>query len=248
MVVPTASTGGHGTTFSLRGQANYSKLRLPEGGASSLCKRGATNVTSEPMRDPRTDPLLTPHSSALLVIDYQPSQIQAVTSIDHDLLIRNIVSVARLAKTYGLPIVLSTVNVAANGQPPTIPELKEILSESVEIDRTQINSWEDVEFRPAVDETGRTKLVMAALWTEVCLAFPALDALRQGYEVFPVVDPVGGTSPEAHGAGLERVVRAGAQPIGWVSLACELQRDWARTDTVPEVVDIVLTSRLLKGL
>jgi nicotinamidase-related amidase len=203
--------------------------------------------TSEPVRDPVTDPLLTPQNSALVVIDYQPSQIQAVTSIDHDLLTRNIVSVARLAKTYGLPIVLSTVNVA-NGQGPTIPELREVLSESVEIDRTQINSWEDSEFRQAVEATGRKKLVMTALWTEVCLAFPALDALREGYEVFPVVDSVGGTSPEAHRAGLERIVQAGAQPIGWVSLACELQRDWARTETVPDVVDIVLTSRILKGL
>jgi nicotinamidase-related amidase len=204
-------------------------------------------MTSEPMRDPVTDSLLTPQNSALLVIDYQPSQIQAVTSIDHDLLTRNIVSVARLAKTYGLPIVLSTVNVA-NGQPPTIPELGEVLSDSVEIDRTQINSWEDIDFRRAVEATGRKKLVMAALWTEVCLAFPALDALRDGYEVFPVVDAVGGTSPEAHRAGLERIVQAGAQPIGWVSLACELQRDWARTDTVPDVVDIVLTKRLLAGV
>jgi nicotinamidase-related amidase len=205
-------------------------------------------VTSEPMRDPVTDPLLTPQNSALVVIDYQPSQIQAVTSIDHDLLVRNIVSVARVAKTYGLPIVLSTVNVAANGQPPTIPELRDVLSDLAEIDRTQINSWEDTEFRNAVDATGRKKLVVAALWTEVCLAFPTLDALRQGYEVFPVVDAVGGTSPEAHRAGLERIVEAGAQPISWVSLACELQRDWARTGTVPEVVDIVLTSRLLKGI
>jgi len=204
-------------------------------------------MTSEPRRDPVNDALLTPDNSALVVIDYQPSQIQAVTSIDHDLLTRNIVSVARLGKAYGLPIVLSTVNVA-NGQGPTLPELKAVLSDSVEIDRTQINSWEDVDFRRAVEATGRKKLIMAALWTEVCLAFPALDALRDGYEVFPVVDAVGGTSPEAHRAGLERIVQAGAQPIGWVSLACELQRDWARTATVPDVVDIVLTSRLLKGL
>src|ERR1700686_3524771 len=128
------------------------------------------------MRDPVTDPLLTPQNSALLVIDSQPSQIQAVTSIDHDLLIRNIVTVARLAKTYGLPIVLSTVKVAANGQPPTIPELREVLSDSIEIDRPQINSWDDTDFRQAGDATGRKKLVMAALWTEVCLAFPTLDA------------------------------------------------------------------------
>jgi len=89
---------------------------------------------------------------------------------------------------------------------------------------------------------------MTALWTEVCLAYPALDALRAGYEVFPVVDAVGGTSRVAHRAGLERIVQAGAQPISWVSPACELQRDWARIETVPEVVDIVLTSRLLEGV
>jgi nicotinamidase-related amidase len=205
-------------------------------------------VTSEPRRDPVSDALLTPQNCALVVIDYQPSQLAAVQSMNHDLLVRNIVSVARLAKAYQLPIVLSTVNVNANGQPPTLPELKEVLADSAELDRTQINAWEDVEFRAAVAATGRKKLVMTALWTEVCLAFPSLDALRAGYEVFPVVDAVAGTSPDAHRAGLERIVQAGAQPIGWVSLACELQRDWARTDTVPDVVDIVLTSRLLKGL
>jgi nicotinamidase-related amidase len=205
-------------------------------------------MTSEPIRDPVSDELLTPQNCALVVIDYQPSQLAAVHSMDHELLERNIVSVARLAKSYHLPIVLSTVNVNANGQPPTLPELKEVLADSVELDRTQINAWEDVEFRAAVEATGRKKLVMTALWTEVCLAFPSLDALRAGYEVFPVVDAVAGTSVEAHRAGLERIVQAGAQPISWVSLACELQRDWARTDTVADVVDIVLTSRLLKGL
>src|SRR5277367_1696123 len=205
-------------------------------------------MTSEPTRDPLTDPLLTPENSALIVIDYQPSQLAAVNSMDRELLTRNIVSVARLAKLYNLPIVLSTVNVVANNQPPTLPELREVLSDLEEIDRTQINSWEDVEFRQAVEATGRKKLIMTALWTEVCLAFPALDAMREGYEVFPVVDAVGGTSLEAHRAGLERIVQAGAQPITWVSLACELQRDWARAETVPDVVDIVLTSRLVKGL
>ena len=202
-------------------------------------------MTSEPIRDPVTDHLLTPQNAALVVIDYQPSQIQSVRSIDHDLLVDNIVSVARLAETFRLPVVLSTVNVA-HGQGPTVPELKAVLSEHKEIDRTTINSWEDDEFRRAVEATGRRKLIMTALWTEVCLAFPTLDALRAGFEVYPVVDAVGGTSPEAHRAGLERTVQAGAKPISWVSLACELQRDWARVETVPDVVDIVLTTRLLK--
>jgi nicotinamidase-related amidase len=201
-------------------------------------------VSGESIRDTLTDHLLAPENTALIVIDYQPSQIQAVTSIDRGLLTDNIVSVARLANLYNLPVVLSTVNVAG-GQGATIPELRSVLSGSPEIDRTQINSWEDDSFRRAVEATGRKKLVMAALWTEVCLAFPALDALDEGYEVYPVVDAVGGTSPEAHRAGLQRTVQAGAQPTSWVSLACELQRDWARVDTVPEIVDIVLTSRLL---
>ena len=196
------------------------------------------------VRDPVTDHLLTPQNSALIVIDYQPSQVQTVRSIDHQLLTDNIVSVARLARTFNLPVVLSTVNVA-NGQGHTLPELRSVLSDSPEIDRTLINSWEDVAFRRAVEATGRKKLIMTALWTEVCLAFPTLDALREGFEVYPVADAVGGTSPEAHQAGLERITQAGAQPISWVSLACELQRDWARVDTVPEIVDIVLTSQLL---
>jgi nicotinamidase-related amidase len=140
--------------------------------------------------------------------------------------------------------VLSTVNVAG-GQGPTIPELKAILADSTEIDRTQMNAWEDAEFRAAVEATGRKKLIMTALWTEICLAFPSLDALRAGFDVYPVVDAVAGTSPEAHRAGLDRIVQAGGQPISWVSLAGELQRDWARTQTVADVVDIVLTTRLL---
>ena len=203
-----------------------------------------TNQPNANPRNPVTDHLLTPQNAALVVIDYQPSQLRTVASMERDVLVDNIVSVARLAKTFALPVVLSTVNVA-HGQGPTIPELKTVLSSSAEIDRSEINSWENVEFRRAVEGTGRKKLIMTALWTEVCLAFPALDALREGYEVYPVVDAVGGTSVEAHRAGLERIVQAGGQPISWVSLACELQRDWARFDTVSEVVDIVLTTRLL---
>ncbi len=173
-------------------------------------------MTSQPMRDPAADELLTPQNSALVVIDYQPSQVQTVHSVDRDLLIRNIVSVARLAKTFGLPVVLSTINVAG-GQGPTVPDLRNVLADSPEIDRTSINSWEDTEFRRAVDATGRRKLIMTALWTEVCLAFPTLDAIREGYEVYPVVDAVGGTSAEAHRAGLERIAAAG-RPAGQLGI------------------------------
>jgi nicotinamidase-related amidase len=151
---------------------------------------------------------------------------------------------AELARTFELPVVLSTINVAS-GQGHTLAELKAALPDTVEIDRTTMNAWEDIEFRRAIEATGRKKLIMTALWTEICLAFPTLDALRDGFEVHPVVDAVGGTSLEAHRAGLERIVQAGARPISWVGLAGELQRDWARVDTVGEIVDIVLTTRLL---
>ena len=152
----------------------------------------------------------------------------------------------KLAKLFGVPIVHSTVGVAARRDESTVPELAELLEDDRPIDRTVINSWEDADFVAAVRATGRRKLILCALWTEVCMAFPELDALREGYEVYPVVDAIAGTSLEAHRAGIERVVQAGAQPISWVSLACELQRDWARQETVPGIVEIVLTERLLE--
>src|ERR1700744_3572603 len=202
-------------------------------------------MTSAPVRDQLADHFLSPQNAAFLFIDYQPSQLATIRSMDPALLWKNAVSTGRTIKTFGVPVVHSTVNVAA-GQGPTLPELGGLLAEDKPLDRTTVNSWEDAEFLQAVRATGRRKLIVCALWTEICMAFTALDALRDGYEVYPVVDAIGGTSPEAHRAGLERVVRAGGQPVSWVSLACELQRDWARQETVAAVVDIVLTSRLTK--
>lgn len=202
-------------------------------------------MTSEAIRDPLADHLITPQNSALVLIDYQPEQIATVRSMDHDLLIKNAVSTVRAAKAFDVPIVHSTVNVASGQVKPTIDELATLLEDDPPLDRTTVNSWEDIEFVEAVRATGRQKLIFAALWTEVCMAFAALDALREGFEVYPVVDAIGGTSPEAHRAGLERVVQAGGQPISWVSFACELQRDWARVETVPAIVEITLTDRLL---
>ncbi|HEV7176595.1 MAG TPA: isochorismatase family protein [Solirubrobacteraceae bacterium] len=203
-------------------------------------------MTSEAIRDPFADHLITPQNSAFLLIDWQPTQIGTVRSADQDLLLRNAVSTVRTVKAYGVPVVHSTVNVASGQQQPTLPELAELVQDDEPLDRTTMNSWEDVEFVAAVRATGRRKLILCALWTEICMAFVALDALREGYEVYPVVDAIGGTSPEAHRAGLERTVQAGAQPISWVSLAGELQRDWARQQTVPALIEIVLTDRLLK--
>jgi nicotinamidase-related amidase len=207
----------------------------------------ATEVVSPKVaiRDQVGDHLLTPKNSALVVIDYQPSQLAGVRSMDRDLLLKNAVSTVKVAKLFGLPIVHSTINVRTGRGKPTLPPLAELLADKPPIDRTTTNAWEDPDFLGAVRATGRRKLILCALWTEICMAFPALDAMREGYQVYPVVDAIGGTSVEAHRAGLERVVQAGAKPISWVALAVELQRDWARLETVEEVVQVVLTERLL---
>ena len=202
-------------------------------------------MTSLPIRDPFTDHLITPHNAAFLLIDYQRNQFGTVRSMDPDLLLENIVSTVKLAKLFGLPIVHSTVGVAAGRDESTVPELAELLEDDPPIDRPRSTRGRTpTSSRQSVPPASASSSC-APFWTEVCMAFPALDALREGYEVYPVVDAIGGTSLEAHRAGIERVVQAGAQPISRVSLACELQRDWARVDTVPEIVEIVLTERLL---
>jgi len=196
-------------------------------------------MTSQPIRDPVKDNLLTPENCALILIDYQPVQVTSVASMDRRALVTNIVSVARLAKLFKVPVVLSTVNVKTGKNAPTIHQLQAVFPDAEALDRTSINAWEDEQFLRAVKAAGRKKLIMAALWTEACLTFPTLDALREGYEVYPVVDAVGGTSLDAHRAALERVAQAGAKPIGWVQLACELQRDWARAETAAPFAEIL---------
>ena len=127
-------------------------------------------------------------------------------------------------------------------------QLRRVLKDFPTYDRTSINAWEDVEFVKAVKATGRKKLIMTALWTEACLTFPTLDALREGFEVYPVVDAVGGTSVEAHQAALRRAEQAGAKPIGWTQLLCELQRDWQRKETVPAFMNLFIETGGTHGL
>lgn len=198
-------------------------------------------MTSLAMRDPSSDHLLTPANCAVLFIDIQPIQIASVQSTERRTLVENIVNVAKTAMIYRLPCVLSTVNGASMGGQPSIPQLAEVLKGNPEIDRTQINAWEDREFVAAVKATGRKKLVFCALWTEVCLAFPVLDALRDGYDCYAVTDAVGGTTREAHDAALRRIEQAGARPIGWASFMCELQRDWGRRETAAAFARVLFT-------
>jgi nicotinamidase-related amidase len=140
------------------------------------------------------------------------------------------------------------VNVATTRNQETVPPLKQVWEGVPSYDRTSINAWEDEEFLAAVRATGRKKLVMCALWTEACLSFPALDALREGYEVFPVVDAIGGTSTLAHETALRRVEQAGAQLITIPQLVCELQRDWDRSETVDDFLDIMFSDGAFVGL
>lgn len=205
-------------------------------------------MTSFAPRDPNEDELLSPENSAFLIIDYQPTQINSINSMAHAQLVDAITATTKLMQAYKVPIVLSTVNVATGRNQDTIPQLKEVLGDTPSYDRTSINAWEDEEFLNAVKATGRKNLIIAALWTEACLTFPTLDALREGYHVFPVVDAVGGTSTVAHETALRRVEQAGAQLTSFAQLACEFQRDWNRTDTVPDFVKSLVDTGIFLNL
>ena len=181
-----------------------------------------------PIRDPKTDHLLSPDNAVLALIDYQPEQYAGVGSIDTKRLLAGVITLGEIATAYQLPVVLSTVGVQSRGMQGTNEELRAALPGVPEIDRTTLNSWEDDDFRAAVQKTGRRKLIIAGLWTEICVAFPVLDALKEGYEVYVVADAIGGVSAAAHEAAMQRMVQAGAVPISVIGLAGELQRDWGR--------------------
>ncbi|MEM9651335.1 MAG: hydrolase [Actinomycetota bacterium] len=175
-------------------------------------------------RDPKTDHLLTPENSALVLIDYQPGLVHGTFSIERNVLINNVVAMAKAAALYDLPVILSTVGVDAGYQEPTIPELTEVLPDITPIDRRTVDAWDTPEFQEPVRATGRRKIIMAALWTEVCLVYPALDMLLEGYEIYALSDVSGGTTVDAHQRGMERLIQAGAIPVTWEAVMAELGR------------------------
>ena len=181
-------------------------------------------MTTQIARDPKTDHLLTPENSALILIDFQPGLIDGTRSVGREILINNVVALAKTGSLFRLPIVLSTVAVTAGYQEDTIAELKSALPDVPTIDRFKVNAWEEPAFREAVIATGRRKLIMAGLWTEVCLVFPALDLLNEGYQVYAVSDASGGTSVDAHERGMQRIIQAGAVPVTWEAVMAELAR------------------------
>src|SRR5690242_15561885 len=168
------------------------------------------------------DALLTPDNCVLLLIDHQPFQFAGLRSHDTQTIINNVVGLAKSAKAFDVPTLLTTVVEERGGY--LIKPLQDIFPEQKPLDRTFINTWEDPRVVNWVKETGRKKIVMAALWTEICLAMPAIHALGQGYEVYIVTDASGGVSVEAHEMAIQRMVQAGAVPITWTVLASELQR------------------------
>jgi nicotinamidase-related amidase len=181
-------------------------------------------MTTQTTRDPKTDHLLTPENAALILIDYQPGLVDGVNSVSREILVNNVVALAKTGVLFRMPIVLSTVGVNAGYQEDTIAELKSVLPDIPTIDRSKVNAWEEPAFREAVAATGRSKVIMAGLWTEVCLVFPTLDMLNDGYQVYAVSDASGGTTVDAHERGMQRIIQAGAVPVTWEAVMAELAR------------------------
>jgi nicotinamidase-related amidase len=182
--------------------------------------------------------LLNPQNSAVIFIDFQPQMVFGVANIDRQILFNNVLLLAKAAKIFKVPTVLTTVE-SKSFSGNMWPQLLDIFPDQEPIERSSMNSWEDKKFVAAVQATGKKKLIMAALWTEVCLAFPALEAIKAGYEVYAVEDASGGTSKVAHDAAMRRIEQAGAVPVTSLQVLLEFQRDWAHKETYNEVIEIV---------
>lgn len=184
------------------------------------------------------DALLSPDKSVVLLIDHQPFQFANLHSHEPGQIVNNVVGLAKAAKAYKVPTILTTVLEERGGY--LIKALQDVFPEQKPIDRTFINTWEDQRVVEAVKQTGRKQLIIAALWTEICLAMPVLHALGDGYDVFAVTDASGGISLEAHDMAVRRMVQAGAVPITWMAVMGEWQRDWAREETVPGSAEVMM--------
>ena len=182
--------------------------------------------------------LLNPRNSAVIFIDFQPQMVFGVANIDRQALFNNVLLLAKAAKTFKVPTILTTVE--SKGFSGNMwPQLLDIFPDQQPVERSSMNSWEDEKFVAAVKATGRKKLVMAALWTEVCLAFPALEAMQAGFEVYAVEDASGGTTVTAHNAAMRRIEQAGAVPVTALQVLLEYQRDWSRKETYNDVLAVV---------
>ncbi len=182
--------------------------------------------------------LLRPDDSILVLIDHQPYQFANLHSHEPTMIVNNVVGLAKAAKVFNVPTILTTVIEERGGY--IIKQLQDVLPEQKPIDRTFINTWEDRSVVDVVKKTGRKQLILAALWTEVCLAMPAIQATGEGWDVFAVTDASGGVSVEAHEMAVHRMVLAGVTPITWLAVAAEWQRDWAREETAQALGSVTL--------
>jgi len=183
------------------------------------------------------DALLRPEDSVLVLIDHQPFQFANLHSHEPTMIVNNVIGLAKTAKVFDVPTILTTVLEERGGY--LIKGLRDVFPDQKPVDRTFINTWQDQRVVDAVRATGRKQLVLAALWTEICLAMPALQALADGYDVFVVTDASGGVSAEAHDMAVRRMVGAGAVPITWAAVLGEWQRDWAREKTAAGIAGIL---------
>jgi nicotinamidase-related amidase len=182
--------------------------------------------------------LLTPDNCMILLADHQPQMYFSVGSGDVGAIMNAAVGLAKAAKVFNVPTIVTTV-AAKTFSGHMIPQLVAELPDVKPLDRTSMNLWEDAAVVEAIKATGRRKVVVSGLWTEVCLVLPTLSALAQGYEVYVVADASGGMSPAAHEHAIQRMMQAGAYPVTWVQVMLELQRDWARTETYLRVRGVV---------
>jgi nicotinamidase-related amidase len=187
-------------------------------------------------KTPKTglEALLRPQDSVLVLVDHQAYQLANLHSHEPTMIVNNVIALAKTAKEFNVPTILSTVLEARGGY--LIKGLQDVFPDQKPIDRRFINAWEDPKVLDAVKKTGRKQLVLAALYTEICLAMPAIQALADGYDVFIVTDASGGVTAEAHDMAVRRMIQAGAVPITWMAVLGEWQRDWAR-ETVAATVD-----------
>ncbi|MFC8797825.1 hydrolase [Promicromonospora sp. NPDC057138] len=175
------------------------------------------------------DALLTPEESVLVLIDHQPFQVANLHSHEPTLVVNNTVGLAKFARLFDVPTILTTVIEERGGH--LIQAIQDVFPDQKPINRTSINTWEDRRVIDAVEKTGRKKLIIAGLWTEICVAMPAIHALDEGYDVFVVTDASGGVTAEAHDMAVRRMERAGVVPVTWLVVSSEWQRDWAREET-----------------
>ena len=182
--------------------------------------------------------LLRPEDSVLVLIDHQPYQLANLNSHDPHMVVNNATALAKAAKAFGVPTILTSVVADRGGV--IFPQITDVFPDQEVIDRTFINTWEDRKVVDAVKATGRKQLIIAGLWTEICVAMPTIQALGEGWDVTVVTDASGGTSVEAHEVAIQRMIMAGANMMTWLAVASEWQRDWARTEHAAELSEVLV--------